>query len=901
MNIDVSNLKKVNNDYKYRTTFKKYSEEEQSLLQTMELLNKIFTYNLKYVNKDALNYLKDRGVTDKIVDDLSLGFIPKGQLLNIMDKRKEISSSALLKLGLLRQDDFGNYYEVFQDRVSIPIKDEKGNIVSFAGRTMGDEKPKYLHTPETDFFHKKELLYNFDNAKVLSYNNELILVEGYLDVAGAKKLGFENTVALMGVALTEEHLKLITSNHSSIVFALDNDQAGINAMVEKIPELLDKNIRVSVIDISKLGDYKDFGDLLKEDLTFLDVQKVKMSGFHFLLDHKYFKDLELNSENIYYTYQKLKEDNLIKNTFDESLFIEYLLSNTSYTKTDIDKIIYPKSIEPSISPFANRALNNFLYNQVKMIIESKDDKVLLDYFNQNQSNIENELGTIFSNNNDMYLKDDVLDAEILLKDFLKDNQDYHNYESLNRFIYTNVFDNSYIKNKNGEIRVALTNEQKQKVIKQFEESLTDKEKLSLEEVEDLYIVNSVEDLDGILPYESKAMNMLRENLKDNMHFHQNKMSFFKYGNLFPNINKDFIDSRFKGKTGNYKTILLYNNLNNNLELTKGNLTPTITSIEQSEEKDLEQSKNKEYRFSVNKVLLVNELETDTNYFVRVPYTGAKEYFYIPKEKCEWHGDIFYTTLKADETYKIYDRSGEFLYDKSYFQLTANWDDKNKDKEKKVVPEKLEKQHNIKDQTTKSSSEFKEPVCKVFSSRIYLDSKNGFYIKTADKNVLLFADKKICKWNDDKSYLIITPRKNMWLNTGISKYKLDGFKKEFEKKLSFKEIDKYLKVFYPINQKQKSDISFTVDKQDCNFVSNFIRIPCTLNKTNGYIDINMIKAKESNDKKSFAIKLSEKELLSFHNADNKYINHYEASQVATGYKEFKNQEKTQEVLLEREVA
>ena len=207
MNIDISNLKKVNNDYKYRTTFKKYNKEEQDLLQTMELLNKIFTYNLKYVNKDALNYLKDRGVTDKIIDDLSFGYIPKGQLLSMMDKRKEISSSSLLKLGLLRQDDFGNYYEVFQDRVSIPIKDEKGNIVSFSGRTMGDEKPKYLHTPETDFFHKKELLYNFDNAKVLSYNNELILVEGYLDVAGAKKLGFENTVALMGVALTEEHLK----------------------------------------------------------------------------------------------------------------------------------------------------------------------------------------------------------------------------------------------------------------------------------------------------------------------------------------------------------------------------------------------------------------------------------------------------------------------------------------------------------------------------------------------------------------------------------------------------------------------------------------------------------------------------------------------------------------------
>lgn len=188
MNIDISNLRKINNDYKYKTTFKKYTEEEQSLLKTMELLNKIFNYNLKYVNKDALSYIKDRGLTDKMIDELSFGFIPKGQLLSMMDKREEVSSNALLKLGLIRMDEFGNYKEVFQNRITIPIKDEKGNIVSFSGRTITDEKPKYLHTSETGLFHKKELLYNFDNAKVLSYNNELILVEGYMDVAGAKNL-----------------------------------------------------------------------------------------------------------------------------------------------------------------------------------------------------------------------------------------------------------------------------------------------------------------------------------------------------------------------------------------------------------------------------------------------------------------------------------------------------------------------------------------------------------------------------------------------------------------------------------------------------------------------------------------------------------------------------------------
>ena len=172
------------------------------------------------------------------------------------------------------------------------------------------------------------------------------------------------------------------------------------------------------------------------------------------------------------------------------------------------------------------ALNNFLYNQVIAVVKSKEDKVLLDYFNQNQENVENNLGAIFFNNDKKYLKENVLNTELLLNDFLKDNQEYHNYESLNRFIYTNVFENTLIKNKNGEAKITLTSNQKQTVIKQFEESLSDKEKLSLEEVEDLYIVNSVEDLEGILPYESKAMDMLKENLKYNMHFYPNKMAFF---------------------------------------------------------------------------------------------------------------------------------------------------------------------------------------------------------------------------------------------------------------------------------------------------------------------------------------------------------------------------------------
>ena len=210
----------------------------------------------------------------------------------------------------LRIDENGNTQEVFSNRIMFPICDEKGNILSFAGRGIKDEQPKYLHTAENSLFQKKELLYNYSNAKSLSYNNELILVEGYMDVVGAKKIGFENVAALMGTAITPEHIKLIKNNRSSITLALDNDfdkqeDIGRAKMLQHIPVLLNEGFKVDVIDFSKIGDYKDFGVLGEKEIPFMEVQKAKTSGFSFLLDYKYFNNLELNVENISLAYKQL--------------------------------------------------------------------------------------------------------------------------------------------------------------------------------------------------------------------------------------------------------------------------------------------------------------------------------------------------------------------------------------------------------------------------------------------------------------------------------------------------------------------------------------------------------------------------------------------------------------------
>ena len=328
LNIDVSHLKNNKYNNKYFISSRRYTEEEQKLLQLNEKLNKLFSYNLS-VSKEPKEYLYKRKLTDKDMKDVSMGFAPKGQLLKISENNENYPREDLIKLGYLRENDYGDVYETFSDRIMIPIHDEKGNIVTFCGRTIKEETPKYLHTPETKLFQKKELLYNFSSAKPLAYNNELIIVEGYMDVVGAKKVGYENVAALMGTALTPEHIKLIKSNRSTITLALDNDydkkeNTGRIKMLQHIPVLLSEGFKVDVIDFSKIGDYKDFGVLGENEIPYMEVQKAKISGFSYLLDYKYFNGLELNVENISLIYNQLKQDKIINNTYDESLFKEYL-------------------------------------------------------------------------------------------------------------------------------------------------------------------------------------------------------------------------------------------------------------------------------------------------------------------------------------------------------------------------------------------------------------------------------------------------------------------------------------------------------------------------------------------------------------------------------------------------
>ena len=904
LDINVSHLKKNKYNNKYSISTRRYTEEEQKLLQLNEKLNKLFSYNLS-VSKEPKDYLYKRKLNDKDMKDISMGFAPKGQLLKISENNENYPRSALIELGYLRLNDYGDLYETFSDRIMIPIHDEKGNIVTFCGRTIKDETPKYLHTPETKLFQKKELLYNFSSAKPLAYNNELILVEGYMDVVGAKKVGFENVAALMGTALTPEHIKLIKNNRSTITLALDNDfdkpeNIGRTKMLQHSPVLLNEGFKVDVIDFSKIGDYKDFGVLGENEIPFMEVQKAKTSGFSYLLDYKYFNGLELNVENISLVYKQLKEDKIINNTYDESLFKEYLLDRTEYYKKELDEILYPKKIvekENALSKFNSKAMSNFLYSELKLQIDKMDDIVLSSYYSNFKSSVESRLVSIFNKDPEMYLdyNTSTLNTKLLLNEFLKDNKEYSDFETLNRFKYTNVFDKTYIKNSNGSAMIRLKDNQKQMVIDQYENSLSDESKLALEEVEELYIINSIEDLDGILNYDNNTLHIIKDSLKDRMFLNKDKMEFFKYGNLFPSINKEFIDDKFKGSTGNFKTVLFYNNLDNKLNIDKSNVITEkeAKKIQNSKVKELDRTNEtiikQDYEFSINKMLLVESKETDTHYFVRIPFTSAKEYFYIPKSEClkSDNGDTIFTKLKYGQSYPIYNLEGEYVNTKSFDELKENWEDKTKKNVKTIETNEeitsIPKEDDILYDNS-YISKYKEPICKIYHSKIYLETEKGFYIKTEEPNVLLFAIKKICNWTDNKSYLIISPRKGLF-NSGFSKYRLTGFKKDYEGRLSFSEISKYVKVFTPSNLKNKEVLVLEVPKTKCSFKSNYIKIPLVIDNIEGYIEVNLVKSKVNKEK--VVLEFLKDEQIGFHNINDEYINHYTSSKVIDSYNEMLN--------------
>ncbi|MFC6981051.1 toprim domain-containing protein [Microbulbifer taiwanensis] len=181
--------------------------------------------------------MRNRGLSGEIARDFGIGLAPPGwdNLLNELgDTAQKADQLEQAGLAIRRQDSDGNsksgqrhHYDRFRNRIIFPIRDQRGRAIAFGGRVLGDDKPKYLNSPETPIFHKGRELYGLWEARQANRSLErLIVVEGYMDVVALAQFGIRCAVATLGTACGEEHIKLAFRHAPELVFCFDGDQAG---------------------------------------------------------------------------------------------------------------------------------------------------------------------------------------------------------------------------------------------------------------------------------------------------------------------------------------------------------------------------------------------------------------------------------------------------------------------------------------------------------------------------------------------------------------------------------------------------------------------------------------------------------------------------------------------------
>ena len=184
-------------------------------------------------NPLALKYLRNRDLNNEIINSYEIGYAPQGNKLEKFLLSKGISHEIMTLAGMTIKDENkkDNFYDRFRNRIIFPIRDVRNRVVGFGGRVINNnDQPKYLNSPETPVFHKGSLLYNFSKIRPnLKDNDNLIVVEGYMDVVSLASKGFHNAVAPLGTAITETQLNILWKETNSPIICFDGDKAGKQA------------------------------------------------------------------------------------------------------------------------------------------------------------------------------------------------------------------------------------------------------------------------------------------------------------------------------------------------------------------------------------------------------------------------------------------------------------------------------------------------------------------------------------------------------------------------------------------------------------------------------------------------------------------------------------------------
>ena len=306
--------------------------------------------------QSAQRYLQGRGLSPEVIDTYGIGYAPGGwEALKQHLSAKGIGEPVQVEYGLLiHREDTGRTYDRFRDRVMFPIRDLRGRTLGFGGRVMGDEQPKYLNSPETPVFHKGRELYGLYEARQASSKLEqLVMVEGYMDVVALAQFGIHNAVATLGTATTEDHLSRLFRLVSRVVFCFDGDRAGRQAASRALETALPQMIDGREARFLFLPEGDDPDSLVRREGSeaFEDRVTCAMPLSEFLFEQAaQGRDLNTVEGRERFASQVLEALNKVPDGMLKSLLLESLAKRSGLAQSQLQALLDKRTASASASP-----------------------------------------------------------------------------------------------------------------------------------------------------------------------------------------------------------------------------------------------------------------------------------------------------------------------------------------------------------------------------------------------------------------------------------------------------------------------------------------------------------------------------------------------------------------------
>lgn len=367
--------------------------------EIMETAHKFFRYNLLNTKsgEEALAYLEGRGLDRSTIEAFEIGLAPNDNdsLYQVL-KQAGYNELDMCDLGLIKNGN-RNFYDLFQNRIMFPVKDERGHIIAFSGRIFKDdtEQAKYVNSPETKIFKKGQSLFHlYDAMSDIRKSHRVVLHEGQMDVIASYNAGIKEAICSMGTALTKEQVEIISKYAKEIIVCYDGDNAGLKAMMKAINLIDNNSITLKLLMLPDKMDPDEF---------------VKKHGKENFLN--YFENNKINPADYVIKYSTKDKDftNLADIEQIKQVVFDYLKIKSSQIEID------------------------YVFDELSKILNISKASLMIDFHN------EANISPVYTNNN--YIND-------YSNDYIDDSFDFNfNYQNNVEVSQTfNNFDFNFIKN-----------------------------------------------------------------------------------------------------------------------------------------------------------------------------------------------------------------------------------------------------------------------------------------------------------------------------------------------------------------------------------------------------------------------------------------------------------------------